>query len=193
MARIPNSVKAWYKRLDTEDSPCYYCGQPGIMDDLTPNPKASEADLQAFVGDKVQVRSCRKCWAKIYTANIAYMGHQFHVPMGCMTLEQKLELIGVKSCKDRDTGAKYMVGFDRTYVAPIDTVRADDFFVTRGHQLYSAELQELQGPLALRLLVMPDTHVEAALMSVLQSNRLDPSKEAIYREILELEPRHESI
>ncbi len=188
MARISSSVKAMYKREGLEEGPCFYCGGPGTMDDLTPNPKAHVADLEAFGDDFMKVRACKKCWAKIYTANIAYAGAQFNAPMGCMSLDQKTELIGVKVERKLQTRARFMLAFEREYVTPSDAVRADGIFITRGVSLFEAEISELQGAFAARLLGLPERHVERALQHVVgDGGILDPGKEDIYRMVLDLE------
>lgn len=187
MSRIPNAVKERYTRKDKIDGPCFFCGGHGAMDELTPSPKASIADLEGFRDEYTIVKSCRKCWGKIYTANIAYGGGQFNVPMGCMSLDQKVELIGVKVFRKVNTWAKFMIGFEKQFVVPSDTVRSGDLFIAQGHQLLEEEMVQLQGAFALKLLGLPDALVEVSLHNLLRNFLLDPEKEPIYRKLLDME------
>ncbi len=187
MSRIPNAVKDRYVRKDPDDNRCFFCGGHGAMDELTPSPKASTTDLESFTEDYTLVRSCRKCWSRIYTANIAYGGAQFGVPPGCMTLDQKTELIGVKAFRRIGTEAKFMIGFEKQFVVPVNTVRAGSIFITQGHQLLEEEMVQLQGAFALKLLGLPEALVELSLHNLLRNFLLDPEKEPIYRKLLDME------
>lgn len=190
MARISNAEKSKYTRLgeDADDAPCYYCQAESVMDDLTPSPKASDFDKSMFSGTWTIARTCRSCWGKIYTANVANSGIRFSVPKGCMTVEQKQEALNVRAnAKSNSTAAKYMLGFDKSLAVPSDTTKIENGpYIHSGHSFFEDEIKVLQGAFLLRLFQMEEELVVMAFEAAMASGYLDVAKEAIYKEMLEL-------
>lgn len=184
MARISNVEKALYTRLsESDDAPCYYCGCPSSMDDLTPSPKAGVADRQMFREAWTVVRTCRKCWGRIYTANIANTGARFHVPKGCMTIAQKKALIG----KVETSSATYTFNHDRTLVIPVDMAKVENGpFVYKGQSYHEEEVEMLQGALMCRMHGLDERIVRKQFSAAMASGDLEMDREPLYRELLGL-------
>lgn len=189
MARVPNVEKLKYtpigeEELEGEDAPCFYCGQPSCMDDLTPHPKALEVFKSTFSEEWTRARTCRLCWGRIYTANIVNSGQKFQVQRGCMTIAQKKELLGISEESLAKRG--FILNIDKTMVVPSVLVKVEGGpFLYNGKTIHEDELRALQGAMLLRMHDLDESLVEMSLEGAMASH-LDLDRLPLYREILRL-------
>lgn len=169
MARISIARKEKYERLGSEDE-CHFCDSQASMDDLTPSTSASDWDTEQFASPWQIVRCCRRCWGRIYTANVANGAVAFGVPKGCMTLEMKKSLI---SGTHKSTMSGIVLGFKGQWLVPNDTFQIGADFLVRGVKYHRHEIEALQATFALRLLGRPIEHVRKALHIAFASGDLD--------------------
>lgn len=183
MTKVSNQEKAKYTRLNPESEKCYYCGNDGVMDDMTPSPKASEPDKALFLDPWTIARVCRSCWGKIYTANIAAAGAKFFVPKGCMTVQHKQSLFGIA---DREE-SEYVVNRSCGLITHIKMLKAEGgSFMLNGQTFSIEELKALQGPLLALYVKLPMDVVQIAFQGAMASGFLDMDREAEYKSMLKL-------
>jgi hypothetical protein len=188
MGRISKVELQEYVQLG-DDANCYFCDKPAVMWDLTPNQAASPMLLASYEGAKVRVKCCDFCWRKIYTANVAKGGVGYGVPRGMMTLDQKQHLLGTKAAAESVAQVRhpYTISKDPKMVMPQNMLVMDDAkFLWNQHILYTDELMYLQGAMSIRMLGLPNSLVERALLSGLNAGELEETRISIYREMLEL-------
>lgn len=186
MPRLSSQVKAAYKELESDygSEACYFCGNVGVMDELTPNPKATSAAKATFEEWTI-VRACQKCWRKIYTANINKAGIDFGVSLGAMTLEQKVGLCtSLTPMKYAgQNGYTFMAG--TRYVLPTDSFRVGEedsnTYVCKSQTVYKEELDLLQGPMILKMQGAEEEIVRKCFYTILLDKQdLSKSRKHIY-------------
>lgn len=189
MARVPNAEKSKYtpigeRKPDGEDTPCFYCGHPSCMEDLTPHPKALDVFKSTFPEEWTRAQVCRKCWGRIYTANIVNHGRKFGAQPGCMTVAQKKQLLGVE---EKDVvNSQFTLTADKTMVLPVAMVKFDDGpYLYHGQKVYLEEIEALQGAFLLRLHGLSEHLVWKAFEGAMAAH-LDPSREDLFKTILGL-------
>lgn len=190
MARITNAERfAKYAPLGSveQDAPCYYCSEPSSMEDLTPHPKASEAFKSTFPEDWTRARVCRKCWSRIYNANIADCGRKFGVQRGCMTVAHKKQLLSVAEEKRIEiVDSQFTINADKTMILPVVMVKLEDGpYLYHGQTVYLEEIEALQGAFLLRLHGFSEHLVWKAFEGAMAAH-LDPSREDLFKTILGL-------
>lgn len=173
--------------VDGRDPHCFYCNEPAVMNDLTPNPKASQQNLDEYQGEWTIVRTCRKCWGKIYSANIAKVSKKYGGDIGMMTLEMKADLLGGKLIQDRLTTARKgnasFVMVDGM-IQPTGMVSFDDLYQWNRYTFTAVEMKLLQPAMALAYLHAPHEQVEMAMNFAMKD--LDTNKLPVYRQVLAL-------
>lgn len=186
MPRISNEVKSKYSMVGAQgpDAPCFYCGAPSAMDDLSPHPKASEIDRTMYPELWTITRTCRKCWTAIYTANIAGKGLKFNVPLGCMTIPHKQLLVGGTPMGKPLDSMDFMSNFNRTLVLPNGITKLEDNYVFDGRMYSVAEIEALQGPIACLMSKLPRPVILKAFAGAMATGELDPDRENDYLTLL---------
>lgn len=187
MGRISSKMKESYEPLGPQNkgAPCYYCGSPASMDDLTPSPKASKANMDSFSEKWTIAKVCSRCWKRIYTANIANHGAKYLAAQGCMTVDQKRNLINPTGPESEMRNRFTIV--DDSLVLPADMFRVEDGpYVMGSVSFYEEEIKALQGALCLRLHRMSDELVSIAFHGAMASGHLDVEREEAYKSLLEL-------
>jgi hypothetical protein len=188
MGRISKTEKLEYLIVGDEEQ-CYFCGGPPVMWDLTPNNNAAQYLLDNYEGQKVRVKCCDNCWRRIYTANVAKGGVQYGVQRGMMTLEQKRNLLSTKVAADALTAQSKALTIcsDPKMVMPSSMLIMDDGkYLWDDTVVYLDEMMYLQGAMSIRMVGLPETIIEAAVLSGLNSGELDPTRIPIYRKMLGL-------
>lgn len=183
MARTSHTMKARYTKLDEGSETCFYCPSPSSMEDLTPSPSAKDIDRESFTDQWVRVNCCRKCWGRIYTANIANAAQAFGVPKGLMTLEMKRGLIGGTT---QTSTSGIVLGFDQQFYVPTGAFRDGELFLVNGVKFDEGEIKILQGPMALKYYGRPIEHIRMALHAAYASGILDMDEQEKYETILGL-------
>lgn len=182
MSRISNVEKAKYTRIGNQDD-CHYCGLPAGLDDLTPSSNASEYGKALFTDQWTISRVCRKCWGKIYTANIAGGGLKYGVHAGCMTVNQKKTLIGGEPI----TSGLFIYSSAFGMIAPKDMMQISETQFVYNTKVFSdIEMIGLQGALAVKSMNLAIHIVEAAFSGAMASGLLEIEREAEYRSMLRL-------
>lgn len=193
MARVSEAVKAKYTRVhrpDGNDALCFYCDQAGVIDDMTPSPQAKSIHLAAFRDTWTIVKTCRKCWGRIYSANSAGDQGKFGAYRGCMTMDQKRRLMGSDSFTVM-AQSPYVINHDLTRALPADIMKLESGdYVMDGISFHENEIRHLQGPLSCRVNGLPENIVELTFSAAMSLGFLDTEREMRYRKILGLgEPK----
>lgn len=184
--RVTNAVKAKYTRLKPESEACFYCGNHSSLDDLTPHPKASEADRELFREEFTITRVCKSCWSRIYTANVQNGGIKFNVALGCMTVEQKRLHIN-KVPVAMNQGA-FVKTHDGSYVVPAQALKMEDgSWLVGEHKIFDEEMRALQGVFVLKMHAMDEEFIEETFQGALAKGAIEISREGLFRNILQLE------
>ena len=188
MPRISDAQKKRYRTVThhqagVDADTCYYCDAQAVMDELTPSPSATPMDMETFTGEWVLVRCCKKCYARIYTQNVAGGGVAFGVRKGLMTLAQKVELIR----KIVQRSVQFVLGHDKLLVVPIGIMQIDEHRYAMGPTtFFREELEDMQGAMCTRIMSLPESVVEAQLSLALGGGNLDYARIAEYRQLLGL-------
>lgn len=184
--RVTNAMKAKYTRLETKGDRCFYCEGVASLDDLTPHPKASEADRKLFPEEFTITRVCKPCWSRIYTANVQNGGVKYHVAKGCMTIEHKRLLIN-KIATPSNSEA-FVKTHDGEFVVPAQALKSEDgSWLVDGHMIFEEEMKALQGTFVLKMHSMNPVFVEEAFQGALARGAIEIEREGLFREILKLE------
>lgn len=192
MPKLTKESRAKYRMLvrdGASDLECYYCGEAGGMEDLTPSPSAPPMWADAFPDEWTRTNTCNKCWRKIYTANVANAGARFNAQKGCMTVAQKAALIGGRNAKQSidDSINRFTIGFDPKIVAPVGLLQSGpDTFMYGATTLQREEVMLLQGALALRMIGAPQNLVEQSFALSMSSDDAVMEHIDLYRIMLEL-------
>ena len=199
MSRISRQTRAKYPlkvRDGCTEEQCYFCNEEAVSEDFTPAVTASPLDVEHMLEPFVRVKTCNRCWKRIYTVNVAERGHRFNVKRGCMTLRQKEALFGHEDATKAvaESLNRYSISFDPPMIAPLGLNELEDNrFVWNTKTVYREELMTLQGGFALQMVKAPINTVEYFLLSVLMSDDLNGDNLDLYREMLGLPLQSEMI
>lgn len=191
MPKISNSEKLKYQPLNEaeKDAPCFYCGSPSVMMDLSPHPNAAEVDKSLYPEPWTRAMVCRKCWMAIYLANIIQGGKKFGVSKGCMTVAHKQALIGrTRIGQSQVVSNDFMINFDRTLALPSSIMRLEDGqYVMDGRAFTPDEIMALQGPILSQMMRLPKEVTMKAFAGAMATGDLEPGREMDYLKLLGIE------
>jgi hypothetical protein len=166
MSRHDVRVRQQYTEIFDPNLPkngCFYCGKMATTEDYTPSPKG---DFESYEGEWVVTRCCNSCKTKIYYRNYVKAGEGYGVNIGCMSVADKLNLIGHSVKKKMRLEAVQADRVTQFYVEEIYQV-----YLPKGSQvlmneseldiyavIYSNESYSLKEVFAMQALIMAYLH-----------------------------------